>query len=33
LTEQQDRHPDHYTDSRGDEVWKHIMKLLEESDG
>jgi hypothetical protein len=25
------RHPDHYTDSRGDEVWKHIMKLLGES--
>jgi DNA polymerase-1 len=23
------RHPDHYTDSRGDEIWAHVTQLLE----
>ena len=23
------RYPDHYTDSRGDEIWKHVTGLLE----
>jgi hypothetical protein len=23
------RYPDHYTDSRGDEIWKHVTRLLE----
>ena len=23
------RYPDHYTDSRGDEIWAHVMGLLE----
>jgi DNA polymerase-1 len=24
------RYPDHYTDSRGDEIWKHVTRLLEQ---
>jgi DNA polymerase I len=27
------RHPDHYTDSRGDEVWGHVTALLDERVG
>lgn len=23
------RYPDHYTDSRGDEIWEHVTGLLE----